>query len=206
VFLKRAARAGGGPEGSAPEESAGFDAPRPDPPGTPPFRYVDNIACLTGGVDEGRRTVARCRALLGALGLQLRAQPEAEYLIDLRSGQATDLLGFKVSLSDGSMRYGTTDAALDSLRRGLRNAHEAANPPVAAQAVLVGWVNAMGPSFDRSRAGETVSQVLSHARTLGFKEFPLETVLTAWSSAYGRWNVKFLQPARQRARTSQGTP
>ena len=206
MFLKRAARAGGGPEGSAPEESAGFDAPRPDPPGTPPFRYVDNIACLTGGVDEGRRTVARCRALLGALGLQLRAQPEAEYLIDLRSGQATDLLGFKVSLSDGSMRYGITDAALDSLRGRLEQAHDEPNPPVAAQSALMGWVNSVGPSFEISRSAETIDSVLSSARRLGLREFSLTQILTAWSISYGRWNTQFLQPARERAGASRGRP
>jgi len=187
--------------------SAGFDARWSDPPGMPPpFRYVDNVACLTGGVDEGRGVVAACRDLLSGLGLRLRDQPEEEYLIDLRGGQTTDLLGFKVSLSGDLMKFGMSDAALKTLRDGLRNAHDEPNPPGAAQAVLMGWVNAMGPSFDRSRAGEVAHPILSCARRLGFKEFSLPQILEAWSLSYGRWNVKFLQPARQRARTSQGAP
>ena len=155
---------------------------------------------------EGRRKVARCRDILSALGLHLRDQSEAESLIDLRGGETTDLLGFKVSLSDGLMRYGTTDAALDLIRGRLVKAHDEPNPPVAAQSVLTGWVNSVGPSFESSRSVETVRSVLSIARRLGFQEFSLETVLKAWFCSYGRWNGKFLQPARVRAGASRGTP
>ena len=184
--------------------SAGFDARWSNPSGMPsPFRYVDNIAYLTGGVDEGRRTVATCRDVLARLGLYLRDQPDADDVIDFRGGTTTDLLGFTVFLSGGLMAYGTSDAALDSLRGGLRNAHEAVNPSITAQSVLLGWINAMGPSSDRSRAGEVVHAILSCARRLGFKEFSLAQIQTAWSSSFGRWNVKFLQPARARAGTSR---
>ena len=184
--------------------SAGFDARWSDPPGMPlPFRYVDNIAYLAGGVDEGRRTVAACRDLLAGLGLRLRDQSDADDVIDFRNGKTTDLLGFTVSLSGGRMAYGTSDAALDKLQGGLRSAHAAANASTTAQSVLDGWVNAMGPSFDRSRAGEVVHSILSCARRLGFKEFSLAQIQTAWSSSFGRWNVKFLQPARARAETSR---
>ena len=187
--------------------SVGLDAPWSIPPESPPlFRYVDNLACLTSGVPEGRRTVARCRDLLSALCLQLRDQSEAEYLIDLRGGQTTELLGFTVSLSNRLMQYGTTDAALDSIRDGLRDAHDEPNPPVSAQSALMGWANSVGPSFESSRSVETVRDVLSIARRLGFKEFSSTQILKAWSSSYGRWNGKFLQPARERARTRRGTP
>ncbi len=187
--------------------SVGLDAPWSSPPESPPlYRYVDNLACLASSVSEGRRKVARCRDLLSALGLHLRDQPEAKYLIDLKEGQATDLLGFSVSLSGGLMRYGTTDAALELIRGRLEEAHESNNPPGTAQSVLTGWFNSVGPSFESSRSVETVRAVLSCARKLGFKEFSLAQSLEAWSSSYGRWNVRFLQPARARARASRGTP
>ena len=187
--------------------SAGLDARWSSPPGMPlPSRYVDNVACLAGGVDEGRRTVAACRDLLAGLGLRLRDRADEEGVIDLRGGMTTDLLGFTVSLSDGLMRYGTSDTALDRLRGGLRNAHAAVNPPITAQSVLDGWINAVGPSFDRSRAGDVVHAILSYARRLGFKEFSSEAILKAWSSSFGMWNVKFLQPARQKAGTSRHEP
>ena len=134
--------------------SVGLDAPWSIPPESPlPLRYVDNIACLAGSVSEGRRKVARCRDLLWALDLHLRG------------GQTTELLGFRVSLSNRLMQYGTTDAALDSIRGRLEEAHKEPNPPVAAQSALMGWVNSVGPSFDSSRSAEAVRSVLSCAST-----------------------------------------
>lgn len=180
--------------------SVGFDAHWSNTPGMPfVVRYVDNLPCGTTNVYEGRDVVERCRDLLGRMDLSLKDQPEGKYLIDLTAGMTTELLGFRVSLSDGKLRYDVTDTALEDLRDHLREAHDTDNPPVTAKAVLEGWLNAVGPAFDASRSDVVATSVLSTARRMGFKEFSLEHLKRTWSSAYETWATKCLRPARQKA-------
>ncbi len=181
--------------------SVGFDLHWPNAPGMPfLLRYVDNLPCLARDVYEGREVMKRCRDLLGRLGLSLKDQPEGEYLIDLPAGMTTELLGFRVSLSNGKLSYEATDTALEDLRDHLRRAHDTDNPPVTAKAVLEGWFNAVGPAFDASRSDVTLTDVLHTARRMGFRELPLEHLRRTWASAYETWETKLLRPARQKAR------
>lgn len=180
--------------------SVGFDLHWPNAPGMPfLLRYVDNLPCLVRDVYEGRDVVERCRDLLGRLGLSLKDQPEGEYLIDLTAGTTTELLGFRVSLSDGKIRYDVTDTALEDLRDHLRHAHDTDNPPATAKAVLEGWFNAVSPAFDASQSDVIITNVLSTARRMGFREFSPEHLKRTWASAYETWDLKFLRPARRKA-------
>ena len=179
--------------------SDGFDRHWSRSPGMPLLlRYVDNVPCLVGSVDEGREVLARCHALLGALGLALKGQPEGELLIDLKEGGTTELLGFRVSSDGRSLRYGTTEDATTSLENALREAHDEANPPLAAQAVVSGWMNAMGPALDHSQRDALLKCVTSIAKRLGFRELSQESVRGAWTRSRQRWDQS-LQTARGKA-------
>ncbi len=179
--------------------SGGFDRHWSRHPGMPLLlRYVDNVPCLVGSVDEGREVLARCHSLLGDLGLALKDQPEGELLIDLRSGGTTELLGFEVSLDGKSLRYGITGDAVTSLEQSLREAHDEPNPSLAAEAVVSGWISAMGPALDHSQRNALLKSVTSIAKRLGFRELSQDSMRGAWTRSRQRWEQS-LQTARGKA-------
>lgn len=162
------------------------------------LRYVDNLVFAAATVYEGRRTVDRCRTLLGRIGLTLKDVPEREHLCDLSEGETTELLGLTLYLHHGTLRFGIGTGALGALRLELTKAHQAPNPPLTSRSVITGWICAMGPAFDPTRSGALTDQVLDVARRHGQREISPESVRNTWEQAGRRWQHFLRQPPRTR--------
>ncbi len=155
-------------------------------------RYVDNIVLLAASMHDGRQAVDRCRTLLHRIGLSLRDWPEEQYLIDLRGGGTTELLGFVVSLVNGSLKYDISPTALDhpsqdSLRSKLIDAHTTPNPPLTSRSLVTGWITAMGPAVDSVRVPELTERVLRVAHSTGNRELSTQYIRDTWTEAGKKW-------------------
>ena len=170
----------------------------------PAWRYVDNLVLLAGTMHEGRQAVVRCRTILLGFGLALKDLPEGEHLCDLTAGGASELLGFRLFLRDGSLAFDLASTALDSLRVSLTQAHSGNNPALVSRDTVLGWIAAMGPAFDRTRADPLTEQVLRVARRAGFGELSPDLVRRTWGEAGRKWQ-NFLHHCPLRTGTTPAT-
>jgi len=67
-------------------------------------------------------------------------------------------------------------------------AHKAPNAPLAAEAVIRGWVAAAGPAYVEARFDRAYPRLVALASAEGFEEIPgREVVRKWWQAGYARW-------------------
>ena len=81
--------------------------------------------------------LGQARGLLRATKLQLKGKGG---IVDLRSGDAVQVLGFALRKAGEDVEFSLADEAMDSLRDRLERCHENENPQASAKAVLEGWL------------------------------------------------------------------
>jgi retron-type reverse transcriptase len=164
------------------------------------LRYADNVLFATRSVTEGAQILDEARQLLERAGHTLKGVNGRP--VNLRTGEA-QLLGFTLSLRNNRLNLGLGEANWRQLARDLEQAHEAADPPTAAQRVVEGWLACFGAAFESNGATD-LARVYRVAAALGFRELTAPGTLR--ERIYGsrrRWRA-----LRQRAhhRHSQGHP
>jgi hypothetical protein len=149
------------------------------------WRYADNLGAACHDVSDGHQHHTCIQTTLDRVGMTLKGNAD-EDTIDLREGQ-TSLLGYVLSIRHGRMRYETGPDAWRRLEDGLILAHHDIDPPMAAQAVVRGWIEWCGPTFANKRAA-LPDRVHSIARRLGFREIdPPERLGEIWEDSWMRW-------------------
>jgi retron-type reverse transcriptase len=149
------------------------------------FRYADNLGHLTRDAHEGTHSLDEVRRHLGRAGLTLKGyDPEKpdEPLglpVDLRTG-SSPLLGFDLSILEGSLLLEVRDKVWKALATELETAHTHPDPPGRARGVIQGLVSAIGPALDR-RLPSTTRRITRHLREANFPRIiPAET-LSWWT-------------------------
>jgi hypothetical protein len=130
------------------------------------LRYADNLVFAARCVTEGAQILAQARRLLGQAGHTLNGENGPP--IDLRTGEA-QLLGFTLSLRNNRLHLALGEVSWRQLARDLEQAHETADPPLAAQRVVEGWLACFGAAFESSGTTD-LARVYRVAAALGFRE------------------------------------
>ena len=174
-----------------------LDVPLTECIGTKPLwhRYADNLVYLAISVSEGQAFLGKVSQLLQPLGMTLK---EDAKVVDLSTGEAAHLLGFTLRQERDQIHYGIGSATWDYLIHYLSGAHVEPNPPLTAQEVVLGWVNALGPAFEDGDAAE----VLTIAAQYGFREISLKEIRQRWKESWIRWQKcrQYAQCRQQRQR------
>ena len=122
---------------------------------------------------------------------------------DATAGATAQLLGFKLwRTRRGKLGVGVANDAIAQLRENLEESHREPDPVVAARAVLLGWVNSMGPAFrsGRNRLPETYRITAE----LGLSEAIAPGELEQWwHTSWVRWCKTCM--AAKRSRGSLGS-
>lgn len=87
---------------------------------------------------------------------------------DLASGDEAQLMGFDLQQRQGRLCLTIGDSAWDSLHEHLRNAHDAANPTIAAKRSVSGWIASWGLAIET--VDPVIEWVLYTAAKYGFRE------------------------------------
>ena len=156
-------------------------------PGTPFWRYADNLVWVCQSVSDGCRVLQEARQLLDAAGFALKGDYGPVNL--RRQGAPVDLLGFRIRRhSETQLAYELTRDAWWSLKQQLIRAHEAPEPARTASMALRGWLEAHGPAFGDVSGRDVVDGVLHTAAQVGFWETDTEEeLLNIVEKAYERW-------------------
>ncbi len=142
---------------------------------TPPLwlRYADNLVFVARSVSEGTQILNRAHQLLETAGYTLKGEDDPP--VDLRTDKA-QVLGFTVTLRDNRLQLGLGEASWRQLARELEQAHDAEDPPTAANRTVEGWLTCFGAAFESSGASD-LDRVFQMAATLGFRELTAPEVL-----------------------------
>lgn len=160
------------------------------------YRYADNLVYLVEDLRTGEGVLQELADYFKEHGLKLKEDRETYDLADPRA--APDVLGFAVSLVDGSVEYCLGGKSWDSLESHLAACHESDNPPAEARAVLRGWLQANGPAFDD--AGADAGRISRMARELGFRELATAREIRGWSRQAGdRWRATVAEATQVQA-------
>lgn len=156
-------------------------------PGTPSWRYADNLVWACQNVSEGHRVLHEAHQLLDAAGFALKGERGP---VDLRrQGAHVETLGFRIRRhSEARLIYELTREAWWSLKQHLTRAHDAPEPAKMANTVLRAWLEAHGPAFGDVDGRVVVDRVLCTAAGIGFREVEAEDeLLGVIRKAYERW-------------------
>lgn len=151
------------------------------------LRYADNYLLACQSVTEGREGLARLDALVS--GADFTIKPVSISTVDLRrTGARTEVLGFSLTLGVSGVNVELGSRAIRSLQEALELAHLEADPGTTAQAVILGWLKAAGPTFgDVERREQTIHMVLRETESRGFHEIKVDALREAVERAYQRW-------------------
>jgi len=154
------------------------------------LRFADNYLLLCQSDTEGRESISRLANLLRGAGLELKAT--SIHITDLRrEGAWTEVLGFSLSLGAArrvEVAMGTQ--ALRGLRDALELAHLEAEPSLAAEAVLIGWLRAVGPALgDVGRSEQVLRMATVEAARCEHRELRLDRSRQATQDARTSWHM-----------------
>jgi retron-type reverse transcriptase len=164
------------------------------------LRYADNLVFAAQSVTEGTQILNQARRLLELAGHTLKGENGPP--VDLRTGEA-QLLGFTLTLRENRLHLGLGKTSWRQLAQDLEQAHEAEDPPIAAQWAVEGWLTCFEAAFERNGASD-LERVYRIAATLGFRELTApEALRERINGSHRRW-----QTLRRRAhhRQMQGYP
>lgn len=148
------------------------------------FRYADNLGLLTADVSEGIRLLDQTGNLLDRVNLHLKGAPGRP--VDLRA-ESLDLLGFDLSVRNNQVRFNIREQAWQKLTTSLDEAHLAPDPPVRAQEIVLGWIDAASPTLDRGDC--LLRRLFRHLAATGFKETFSRESLRGWvRTSHDTWH------------------
>jgi retron-type reverse transcriptase len=160
----------------------------------PWFRYADNLVYLAMSVSEGNQFLEHVRQLLSPAGFTLKGKDEP---IDLREDVA-QLLGYQLSLHGDQLRLRPGDDSWTKLGQDLEQAHKDPDPPEAAHRVILGWIQSLGPAFERQDETAIVDRILHIAASQGFREIQPEELRWRGRDAHRRWQAHRERACRRR--------
>jgi hypothetical protein len=159
------------------------------------YRYADNLLYPCQSVSEGCQILDRSRTLLEKGGFALKGENGGP--IDLRENEA-QLLGFTLSSGTTGIRFAPGRQALHNLRQSLSQAQATPNPSCTARQVIQGWLDAMGPAFERSREKSLLTRVFQMGIDCGFREIDsYQSLRTIGRSSGNRWQILRTRIARE---------
>jgi retron-type reverse transcriptase len=148
------------------------------------FRYADNLTYPCETIDEGNRTLTQVRELLQEANLTLKGK---DGVTDLREKEA-QLLGFSISVNEGKLCLKPGSKTWKKLEEGLLKAHEARDPTNTARQVMIGWIQALGPTFGTMKKEGMLDRLLQIAQEFGFREgITHEELESEWKKTWCRW-------------------
>lgn len=151
------------------------------------LRYADNGIYLCKNVNAANRVGAFARDCLAETGLSFNKKDHC--LMDLREQESAEILGFHLQIRGEQLEYRVGDGAFGHLEEVLLEAHEFADPPLQAQHVINGWVNAYGPAWSGNESlVPTQHRLLTMLKTFGFDRVTHGMQVGWWmAAAYRRW-------------------
>ena len=154
-------------------------------PGTPLWRYADNLVGVCQSVTEALDLLTSTKQLSDSTGMSLKGHvPE-----DLRGkGTRVNILGFTLLQDDqGKLNYEVPGESWLELEEELQGTWKTSNPGKAAIQVAVGWIEAMVPGLGNER-GDVVGEVHRLLTRTGYLEIDVQVLQDTARGAWARWN------------------
>lgn len=152
------------------------------------IRYADDLLLLCRSEADAVAAHAALERRLRDIGMPLKPVPATAAVCDLSNPRPARWLGFRIVRGEKRLRIRLGGSAWFNLRRQLGRAHDAPNAPLAAAAVIRGWLGAVGPAYAEARFDRAYPRLVKAAAAEGFEEVPpRETVRQWWQAAYARW-------------------
>jgi hypothetical protein len=108
--------------------------------------------------------------------------------IDLRK-EEVQLLGYRLRIKGTKLVYLPGEAAWDQLEQDLVEVYKLPQPAMAAQQVVHGWLDSLGPTFENLR-DDTFNRVLEICARLGHREIGNPRDLKSWiRESWKRWQT-----------------
>lgn len=149
-------------------------------------RYADDLLLLCRSEAEALAAHVALERRLRDVGMPLK--PAAEAVRDLSNARPARWLGFRIVRGKDRLRIRLGGSAWSNLRRRLGRAHKAPNAPLAAEAVIRGWLGSVGPAYVEARFDRAYPRLVKTAAADGFEEIPSrEEVRQWWQAGYARW-------------------
>lgn len=131
-------------------------------------RYADNLVYACQSVPEGNELIHQVDHLLETAGFALKHEDGPP--IDLLSGNGFRLFGFDIHHGeDDRFHFAVGEKRWENLQEKLAKAHRSENPSREAHEVIQGWIQSMGPAFERE-AELSLEGILEIAARNGFRE------------------------------------
>jgi RNA-directed DNA polymerase len=156
-------------------------------PGTPLYRYVDNLTFLCDSTSEAQNLLNTTQQILKRANLSLKGQDDPP--ADLRQHPRT-VLGLNVVWENEQLLFTIPDTAYEDLQKGFQRALTLPQPTQAIKAVATGWINAVGPALTKAERPATVDRVMELARSHGLRPLHREDLLAQAQMANLHWLEK----------------
>ena len=122
------------------------------------FWYSDNAVYLCQSVSEGLRAVAVDGETLREAGFSFKGQNN--YPLDLnRQGAVTEVLGLRLRLRNGRVKFDFKRNAFHELSIALQACSIRSNPVLVSKQVIAGWINEYGAVFESNGCERYLSDI-----------------------------------------------
>jgi hypothetical protein len=173
-------------------------------PQIPLIRFADDILLLCADRAEAVDAEAALRKIVADAGMQLKATPQ-DAIRDLSGGQTTEWMGLHLYRAEGGLAMELTHAAWGRLRKGFRRAHEKDGSQLAAEHLVLGWLNAHGLCYRKCESGRDCLRIVRTAAKHGFEEIlDRDELEQMWQLAYARWR-RLRKRVRRQIRKDQSS-
>lgn len=160
---------------------------RQEQPDIPLLRTADDILLVCRSLKEARKAHTFLRQLLAAAALSLK-KSRNDAIVDLRTREKAEWLGFSARQNEGDWRVRVAVDAWESLEESLALAHHKPAAPLRAAAILKGWLDQQGPCFPSEDRDQVLNRRAETAKGLAFDETPnREALMRRWQASHARW-------------------
>lgn len=156
-------------------------------PHIPLIRYADDILLLCLDKAEADRARSDLLKMVIPAGFALKGDAtSAVKQLDLEA--TADWLGYEISRTAGDLIVTLGESSWDSLDESFEKAHEHADAPLRAAAIVESWIGQAGPCFTATAQADVCQRIREIGADHGFDELPPDSdLLKRMAAACDNW-------------------
>ena len=149
------------------------------------LRYADNLNIVVSNEREGYQALQRCSEILAENHFELKGDGFTKDLRDESFGES--VLGMIPGWKNGQLTLSVPESSFAELQEALAEATIDSRPLERVKGIVVGWLNAFGPTLTNAVRSGTVERVVEIARECGFYELQTGELREIGRKARNRW-------------------
>ncbi len=159
-------------------------------PDIPLLRHADDLLFCCDRQTTAQSAYIDLNRMLTSAGMRLKGVASS-VIRDLSRGNTTTWLGYQVSSFESGLQITIADNSWRALTQNLTLAHYKTCSSLVADAVIAGWLDQHGPTFEHEDRESVCQRITAIANQRAFEEIPPRSALLGiWQRSFDRWQER----------------